>query len=589
MGIGVSMRSSIKSSRDYFQAGRALSTWLCAVAFMCSSLGALEVLGMGAAGASFGFRPALYFLLGGVPALLLSGLFVMPLYYGSGATSLPGYLGLRFDAKTRTLSAALFSVMSLASAGISLFMVARIFQAMRIFDRLFFAYGWPREGIFLVCILMAAVPVFVYVLVAGLRATIAGQVVQFALLVAGFLPVVYTGLKNIGGWSVLSASLATLAPPAMAHAGPATIALAALAAGLVFGTARWITDFRVLQMAMAAKDAASARTIPVFAAAFRLVIPFIFILPGAIAISLPTPQTKTVVRNENGAIYHEITIVPREISAGRGVVPAFIDPETNNPRLDAAGHTRLDYGMASPNLLGHFATSGLLGLVIAALLASLMSGLASSVSAVSTVFICDIYQPLFDKSASDSALLRAARWASAIGVLVSVAVAFVIAAFSGGRAETMIAAVLASLILVFSLFQAPQLATFVLGVFTRRTSGSGAFAGLIAGFVVALLHYGLTLPANAQPGLQGGWLAVIHRYPGIMAQSCFTLLFSSIANLAVAWLPSRRASSPAATGLESLVYPPAADMRAKNGWKRPETLAVGVLFVTLVLALAFAF
>ncbi len=581
------MRSSIKSSRDYFQAGRALPTWVCVLAFISSGLGALEVIGMGAAGASFGFHAALYFLLGGIPALLFVGLFVIPLYYGSGAVSLPGYLGLRFDAKTRTLSAALFIVMSLASAGISLFMVARILQAMRIFNRLFFAYGWPREGIFLVCILLAAVPVFVYVLVAGLRATITGQVVQFALLVAGFLPVVYIGLKNIGGWNGLSASLATLTPPAMTHAGPATIAAAALAAGLVFGATRWITDFRVLQMAMAARNAASARTIPVVAAAFRLVIPFIFILPGAIAISLQTPQTKTVVRNENGAIYHEITIVPREISAGRGLVPAIIDPATNNPRLDAAGHVRLDYGMATPNLLSHLATTGLLGLIISALLASLMSGLASGITAVSTVFACDLYQPLFGKSASDTTLLRAARWASAIGVLISVALAFVIAAFSGGRSETMIAAVLAALVLVFSLFQAPQVATFVLGVFTRRTSGNGAFAGLIAGFVVALLHYGLTLPAGVQAGLQGGWLTVVHRYPGVLAQSCFTVLFSFAANVVVAWLLSRPASAPSTADLKSLVYPPPTGKRAKNGWKRPETLAVGVLFVTLVLALAF--
>lgn len=582
------MRSSIKISRDYLQAGRALPTWVCVLAFICSGLGALEVIGMGAAGASFGLRAALCFLLGGIPALLFVGLFIMPLYYGSGAVSLPGYLGLRFDAKTRTLSATLFIVMSLASAGISLFMVARILQAMRLFDRMFFAYGWPREGIFLVCILLAAVPVFVYVLVAGLRATITGQTVQFALLVAGFLPVVYAGIKDLGGWNALGTSLAEFAPPAMTHASHATIVAAALAAGLVFGVMRWTTDFRELQMAMAAKTAASARTIPVIAAAFRLAIPFIFILPGAIAISLPTPQTKTVVRNENGTIYHEITIVPREISTGRGVVPALIDPATNNPRLDAAGHVRLDYGMATPNLLSHFAATGLLGLVIAALLASLMSGLASSISAISTVFACDLYQPLFGKSASDTTLLRAARWASAIGVLLAFALAIVIAAFSGDRKETMISALLAALVLVFSLFQAPQVATFVLGVFTRRTSGNGAFAGLIAGFVVALLHYGLTLPADAPVGLQGGWIAVVHRYPGIMAQSCFAVLFSFVANTVVAWLTRRSASAPSAAGLKSLVYPPPTEKRAKNGWKRPETVAVGVLFVTLVLVLVFA-
>ncbi len=583
IGLGVSMRSSIKSSRDYFQAGRSLPTWVCALAFIGAGLGAPEVIGMGAAGAGFGFRTALYFLLGGVPAMLFVALFMIPLYYSSGAVTLPGYLGLRFDNKTRVLSAGLFIAMVLTSTGIALCVIARIFEALRIFDQLFFAYGWPREGIFLVCILLAAVPVLIYVLIAGLRATIMGQFVQFVLLVAGFLPPVWIGLKNIGGWSGVSSSLAALTPASTIGLGPAGIAAIALTLGFVFGAARWTTDFRVLQMAMAAKCADSARRIPVIAAAVRLAVPFIFVLAGAIAISLPTQQSKTIVRNENGAIYHEITIVPKAMSEGRGLVPALLDPATNNPRLDDAGHALLDYSMATPNVLAHFATTGLLGLAIAGLLASLMSSVASGMAAVSSVFACDLYQPLLRKKASDADLLRVARWTGAIGLLLSVGVAF-----GGKGSASAMSAWLVALVAVFALLQAPQLATCVLGAFTRRTSGHGAFAGLVAGVVIAILHYGLTLPAGAHPGLQGGWLAVVYRYPGIPAQLGVTVVFSFVANFAVAWVVSVAGGAGSNAELKNLVFSPSAAKKAKSKWKRPEILAVGVMLITLVFALLFA-
>jgi SSS family solute:Na+ symporter len=542
IGIGVSMRSSLKSNKDYFQAGRALPTWSCALAFIGAGLGAQEVIGMGAVGASFGFRTALSFSLGSIVALLCAGLFILPRYYRSGAITLPGYLGLRFDTRTRVLSAAMFIAMAITSAGIALFMMARILQGLRIFDRLFAAYGWPRGGIFAVCILLATVPVLIYTAIAGLRGAIVSQALQFLLLVAGFLPAVWAGMNNIGGWSGLNASLASLAPQTFANTGPGGITAIAILFGFIFGAARWTTDFRVLQMAMAAKSAASAKRISVIAAAVGLGIPFLLVLPGAIAVSVPSPQSKTVVRSENGTIYHEITIVPKAISEGRGLVPALIDPATNNPRLDAAGNKRFDYGMATPYAVTHFAITGMLGLVIATLLASLMSNVASSVVAVSAVISCDLYQPMLRNAANDDAnLLRTGRWASAASVLLAVGVAFAVAEFSD-KGLSPISAWLAALALVFSVLQAAQMATFVLGVCTRRANARGAFAGLIAGLVVALLHYGLTLSGSVQTGAQGGWLAVLHRYPGILVQLFFTVIFSFVANVTTTWVVSLSSS-----------------------------------------------
>ena len=287
IGIGVSMRSGFKNGKDYFQAGRSLPTWACAIAFVGAGLGAPEVIGMGAAGAGFGFRAVLYFLLGGIPALLFVGLFILPAYYRSGAVTLPEYLGLRFDTKTRVLSAAMFVAMAIKCAGIALFIVARVLQGLHIFDRLFAAYGWSREGIFPVCVLLVAVPVLIYTTIGGLRGTIVSQVLQFFLLIAAFLPAVWAGMKNVGGWSGLNASIASLAPQAIANAGPGGIAAIAFLLGFVLGAARWTTDFRILQMAMAAKSVESARRIPVVAAIVRLAIPFLLVFPASSPLRCP--------------------------------------------------------------------------------------------------------------------------------------------------------------------------------------------------------------------------------------------------------------------------------------------------------------
>jgi SSS family solute:Na+ symporter len=244
--------------------------------------------------------------------------------------------------------------------------------------------------------------------------------------------------------------------------------------------------------------------------------------------------------------------------------------------------------MATPNVITHFATTGLLGLAIAALLASLMSGVASGIIAVGSVFAQDLYEPLRRNRPSDGNLLSTGRWASAVGLLLSVGAAFAIAAFNGKDSQIFVSAGIIALLLVFSLLQAPQLATFVLGAFTRRISGNGAFVGLAAGVVVAVVHYGLTLPTGAHAGYQGGWLAVLHRYPGIMAQSGYTVVFSFAANLGVAWAVSPGASARPETELKRLTYSPSATKAARGQWQRSKLMAIIVILITVVLALIFA-
>lgn len=569
IAIGFSLRSNIKTGKDFIEAGRTLPGWICAVAFAAAGLGSQEVLAMGAAGAQYGLRAAVFFSLGALPAILFAGIFMMPVYYGSGARTTPEYLRLRFDEKTRLLNACLFVVTTIASAGISLYVMARVLQGLHVFDALFYAHGWPRQGIFGFCVLLFAATVLVYVLTAGLAGAMVNQTLQFVLMVGGLLPVVVIGLKNIGGWSGLKAATVAAAPAGSVHGGAMTTAAIGLLLGFVLSAGRWTTDFRILQTAMAAKNLETARRVPLFAAAVRLVLPLVLIVPGAIAIGLPTPQNAVVVRNQNGAIYHEITVVPREEAAGQGRVPARLDAVTGEPLLDAGGHTRLNYDMATPGLL-RLLPSGLLGLGVAALLASLMSGFAASVAALVAVITRDVYEPHTQKSGD---LVAVGRWAAVGCVAVSVGVAFAISGLHGSAG----AGVLAALLLVGSLGIAPQVATFFLGMFTKRVSGNGAFAGLVAGMVAAVLHYGLTLNAEAGRGICGGWIAAVHRYPGFVAQCFWTAVFAIVANVVVALAVSLGAETRTDKELKGLVYSLRVRSKKVVWWKRSEAMAVAIL------------
>src|SRR5208282_5846346 len=358
----------------------------------------------------------------------------------------------------------------------------------------------------------------------------------FFLIIAGFLPLVLLGLRNIGGWSGLKASVPMQYMhewKGVAHAStnPMGIEIFGLAMGLgfVLGSGYWCTDFLVIQTAMASHNMDSARRVPLIAAIPKMVFPFLVILPGLLAIAIATPHTTTVVRNENGVIYHETNVVPKEVEEGRGLVPAKINPVTGQPMLDASGHPLLDYDMATPNLLLHYFPTGILGLGLTALLASFMSGMAGNVTAFNTVFTYDLYQSYIHKGASDKHYLAVGRWATVGGILFSIGTAFAVISFNN---------ILDILQLVFSFVNAPLFATFLLGMFWKRATGHGAFAGLIAGTATAMLHHGLTLPIEARPGIHGGWITVLHHYPSDMAQNFWTAIFDFSANFIVTVLAS---------------------------------------------------
>ncbi len=298
----------------------------------------------------------------------------------------------------------------------------------------------------------------------------------------------------------------------------------AAALGLMVSAGTWCADFRILQAPMAAKDMKAARMAPLVAAAVRIVVPFLLILPAIVALALPTPHTTIVIHNDNGAIYHEITVVPPEVESGQGLVPAMVDAATGEPVKDAQGRVMLNYAMAAPNVVLHFLPTGLLGLGLAALLASMMAGTAASLMAFSTVFACDLYEPLLRRNSPDENSVAVVRWASVGGTLLAFAVACLAMRFDS---------LLDAMVLVFAVVNAPLLAALLLGAFWKRATGCGAFSGLIAGTAAALLHHGLALPRGMQRGVHGGWIAVLHHPSSELHFSIGTAVLAFLVSLIV--------------------------------------------------------
>jgi SSS family solute:Na+ symporter len=470
--------------------------------------------------------------------------------------------------------------MTVMSSGISMYAMAKLIENLHIFDAAFEALGIHPDWIFHVSILVSAVIVLGYIFLGGLTSAIYNEVLQFFLIVAGLLPLVWLGLYNLGGWD----GLAEKVPAGFTHAwigmeSPKTNPLGvewfglAMGLGFVLSFGYWCTDFLVVQRAMAADSMSAARRTPLIGAVPKMLFPCLVILPGLIAIALPNPQVKDVAAVPHGAS-------AAAAADGKGLIPAKINPETGRPMLDNKGKPELDYDLAMPNMLLHYFPSGMLGIGLTALLASFMSGMAGNVTAFNTVWTFDIYGAYIKPNASDRHYLWMGRFATLFGIAVSVAAAYVATQFNN---------IMDLLQLVFAFVNAPLFATFLLGMFWKRTTGHGAFFGLLAGILAAALHHGLTLPESASPGIKGGWLAVTHVYPSEMAQNFWAAIYAWTVCFAATIVVSLLTTPREDRELVGLVYsltprPP----EEQTAWyKKPAALGVLVLILTLILNILF--
>ena len=595
IGIGAALRRYVRTSEDFFLSGRSIPAWVTGLAFISANLGAQEVIGMGASGAKYGIATSHFYWVGAIPAMVFVGLFMMPFYYGSRARSVPEYLKLRFDEKTRGLNAISFATMTVFSSGISLYAMGKLLNLL---------LGWSFDA----SILVAAGIVLAYIFLGGLTSAIYNEVLQFFLIVFGFAPLVFLGLRDIGGWAGLTQRLAGVAavngyaPGAytrswafMGHASQNPVGVEwfglVMGLGFVLSFGYWCTDFLVVQRAMAANSMTAARRTPLIAALPKMLFPFLVIIPGMLAMVV----TSTSVVRPAIASTHATGPAPGALvapaapaagsdapapGAGGGIVPAKLDPRTGGPLRDARGRVVLDYDLATPMMLVHFFPAGLLGLGLTALLASFMSGMAGNVTAFNTVWTYDLYQSYVRPGAPDAHYLAMGRLATVFGVAISVAAAYVAASFNN---------IMDFLQLVFAFVNAPLFATFALGMFWRRATGHGAFAGLGAGTLAAAAHHGLSLPAGAAVGVKGGYLGVVTTYPSELAQTFWTAILAWVTCFVVTIVVSLATRPRPADELRGLVYglTPKPEDAARRWYERPAPLAMIVLTLTVLLNLVF--
>lgn len=534
IGVGFIIKNKIRSSNDFLSSSRSIPLWITSLAFISANLGAQEVLGMVASGAKYGIMTVHFYWVGAIFAMVFLGVFMMPFYYGSRARSVPEYLKLRFDEKTRGLNAISFAVMTVFSSGISLYALAKLLEVILHWD--FDISIWIAAGI-----------VMIYTFLGGLTSAVYNEVLQFFLIVLGLSPLVIVALQDAGGWENIKTQL----QPEMTHAwrymgsadeNPMGLHFMSLIFGLgfVMSFGYWCTDFLVVQRAMIARNMGDAQRTPIVAAIPKMLMPIIVVLPGIIAITLMQPALQ---------------------SKGYSI-----------PLTDKG---ELDYTMTLPSLVAHYYPSGLLGVGITALIASFMSGMAGNVTAFNAVFTYDIYQPYFVKQRSDKHYLQVGKVVTVVGILISILTAYIAKGFNN---------INDFLQLVFGFVNGPLFATFLLGMFWKRTTGHGAFWGLVAGTLGAALTHGLTVAEG-----KGGWIANLYEIKSGMGQAFIVASVSWVVNFFTTIFVSLVTKPKQESELVGLVYSLTEKPKyfAGKWYQRVVPLSIILIVATIILNLIF--
>jgi SSS family solute:Na+ symporter len=437
LGIGAVARLSVKTDLDFFLSGRSLPAWITGLAFIAANLGALEILGQAANGAQYGIATVHFYWIGAVPAMVFLGLVMMPFYYGAKVRSVPEYLRLRFNEGTHAFNAATFAVGTILIAGVNLFALALVVHLM---------LGWSID----VAILVAAGIVLTYITLGGLTSAIYNEVLQFFVILAGLIPLTIVGLHHVGGVHGLSERIksSTLGDSGL-HAweglgigshnslGANWIGVV-LGLGFVLSFGYWTTNYAEVQRALSARNMSAARRTPLIGAYPKIFLPAIVVVPGLIAlVSVP----------------------------GLG---------GSNPDLA--------YNNAVPLLIGQLLPEGMLGVAVTGLLAAFMAGVAANVTAFNTVFTYDLWQSYVRKDRDSEHYIRVGRWATVAGLLVAIGTAFIAKGYSN---------IMNYVQLLFSYFNAPLFATFIIGMFWKRSTPWAGLAGLVAGTLGAFVTHEL--------------------------------------------------------------------------------------------------
>jgi SSS family solute:Na+ symporter len=536
LAIGVYLKRFTSTSEDFFLAGRDMTAWVAGLSFLAANLGSLELMGWAAAAYQYGILATHWYWIGAIPAMLFLGIVMMPFYYISKTHSVPGYLQLRFGEPSRALSAISFGLMTVFMSGINMYSMALVMKVV---------LGWDIH----VSIWVSSITVAIYVVLGGLLSAIFNEVLQFVLIWLGALLIPILGLIETGGWNGMVARISHNFPGQdYTHAwrtlgsfsdNPMGIHWTGIVLGLgwVISFGYWTTDFLVVQRVLTAKDMRSARLAPIIGAGFKMMVPFIVILPGLLGLA----------------------VLPMKL--------------VGEDQAVAGAHT---YNEVLPLMLARYCGPGLLGLGITALIAGFMSGMAGNVSAFATVWTYDIYGAFMKKRASDQHYVAVGRWCTILGVLVSIGTAYLVMQFKS---------IMDYVQALFSFFVAPLFGTVLLGMLWKRATPKGGFWGLLAGTVSSI---GMWAWVKMDPGALA-YIALSTRAKD-MAENMYRALWSWIVCVVVTVVVSFVTEPKPDKELEGLVYgltalPSESDLPL---YKRPIFWAVVVALALVIVNLIFA-
>jgi SSS family solute:Na+ symporter len=544
VGIGFMARRAIATSEDFLLSGRSLPAWVTGLAFISANLGAIEILGMAANGAEYGISTVHFYWIGAVPAMVFLGLVMMPFYYGSRVHSVPEYLRRRYNKQTHQFNAWTFALASVLIAGVNLYALALVIQTL---------IGWPIW----VSIILSAGFVLAYITLGGLSGAIYNEVLQFFVILAGLIPIVVVGLSRVGGWGGLQDTLEGRGAEGAAlfsqwggtAVGNPTNPLGdwigiVFGLGFVLSFGYWTTNFAEVQRALAAKDLSAGQRTPLIGAFPKIFIPAVTIIPGLIALAL----------------------VP---GLGQG-----------GASITEVGGENPTYNDAIPRLMGLLLPNGVLGIALTGLLAAFMAGMAANVSAFNTVFTYDIWRPYFRRGRPDSYYLQVGRLATVAGVLIGIATAFIAAGYEN---------IMNYIQLLFSIFNAPLFATFIIGMLWRRTTPWGGFWGLVAGtFAAFVAHFAFVGWTIGDTTIWDPWVVI----ESTQSQNFYGAIIAFVADAAVTVavsLVTQPKPERELAGLVAGVPNPGAPPKGPRPtwWESPKVLGFSALGITLVLSLIF--
>jgi len=525
LGIGFAAKRYIKTSLDYFLSGRSLPAWITGLAFISANLGALEILGMAANGAQFGVYTVHYYWVGAIPAMVFLGLVMMPFYYGSKVRSVPEYLRLRFNKPTHVFNALSFALATVLIAGVNLYALALVLKLL---------LGWP----ILLGIVVAAAIVLVYITLGGLSSAIYNEVLQFFIILAALIPLTVIGLIDVGGWDGLKDEIVKMKGnddllQSWAGTGSGDNPLEASWIPIVFGLGfvlsfgYWTTNFAEVQRALSAKSLNAAQRTPLIGAYPKIFIPAITIIPGLVAL--------VTIKGLGGD-----------------------DPN-------------LQYNNAIPLLMNEYLPNGMLGLALVGLIAAFMAGVAANVSAFNTVVTYDLWEPYVKSGRSDDYYLNFGRIATVVGIVIGIATALIASGYNN---------IMDYIQLLFSFFNAPLFATFIIGMFWKRMTPWAGFYGLIAGTLgAAIAHY----------GNDWGWFDLGSAQAAAFWGAIAAFVLDAIVSVGVTFVTTPK---PVAE-LDGLVYGMAVvdehvPASEKVWYRKPLTLGLGALGLTAILSILFA-